>query len=121
MAPSRCDRPSLKYKVKALINGLPKVMKVPESNSLRYKQKSHLNLEKRDFSTSSCFLLTIWPPKWPLTMSNMTFMIGGGGRAFGRCYATYFSLPNNRAGGKISQILVNFRGKKWCRMDLSYF
>ena len=39
----------------------------------------------------------------------------------------YFSLPNNRAGwnkragGKISQILVNFRGKKWYRMDLSYF
>ena len=34
---------------------------------------------------------------------------------------TYFSLPNNRAGwnkragGKISQILVNFRGKKWTK------
>ena len=66
-------------------------MKVPESNSLGNIRKSHLNLEKRDFSTSSCFLLTIWPPKWPLKMTNMTFMIAGGGWAFGRCYATYYT------------------------------
>ena len=88
-------------------------MKVTESNSLRYIRKSHLNLEKRDFLTSSCFLLTIWPPKWPLKMTNMTFMIEGGRRAFGRCYATYYTAqtaPLSSLSMRLSVKYVSLQG-----------